>query len=143
MRARAGLVDRLPPPSRRRLRLCNVLASRPRSGSRLPLPCVLAMEDSLAESFNGDEQEAAAADAPAAEPAHYPAIQISRRFTISVHMVWGLTCLLMLRAIPSFVMQTPDLKGMGDPGQILDRPFTNVEKATILAAWGWGYCGCQ
>jgi hypothetical protein len=30
-------------------------------------------------------------------------------------------------------MQTPDLKGMGDPGQILDRPFTNVEKATILA----------
>ena len=100
------------------------------------------MEDSLAESFDGDEQEAAAVDAPAA-PAHCPAIQISRRFSISVHMVWGLTCLLMLRAIPSFVMQTPDLKGMGDPGQILDRPFTNVEKATILAAWGWGYCGCQ
>ena len=43
-------------------------------------------------------------------------------------MVWGLTGILMLRSVPSFVMQgTPKdgVFGMGDAGQIYDRPFTN------------------
>ena len=48
----------------------------------------------------------------------------------------------MLRSVPAFVMQgTPSegTFGMGDAGQIYDRPFTNQEKGAIVGAWGWGY----
>eukprot|EP01051_Picozoa_sp_SAG22_P009365 SAG22_NODE_775_length_7293_cov_2.039199_3_plen_235_part_00 len=91
---------------------------------------------------SGDRSSSAAgADVP-----DFPVVQVSRRFIQTFLMIWGLTSVLMLRSVPAFVMQGTPAEGtfgMGDAGQIYDRPFTNFEKGAILGAWGWGYTMTQ
>ena len=104
-----------------------------------------------ANMMHGTPDSGGAEDSGSAPPATedvavYPAIQVSRRFLQMALMLWGVTAMLMLRSVPAFVMQgTPSqgTSGMGDAGQVYDRPFTNAEKGAILAAWGWGYTLAQ
>ena len=94
------------------------------------------------EELRGGGGGGGAAEEEERPPPHFPVASLSRRCVMAALMCWGLTSMLMLRSVPAFVMQgTPSegTFGMGDAGQIYDRPFTNQEKGAIVGAWGWGY----